>query len=256
VGHIAARGLSEDTLLVFLSDNGGQIRWYLGNGPTTTSNAPLRGEKGMHYEGGVRIPMIVRWPGTVPAGMECDVPVVPTDIMPTCLEAAHVRAPKGMDGLSLLPMLTGGAPPERDAICFHYPHYHHDSPSGAIREGDWKLLERFENGDLELYNLHDDLGETTNLADARPDLAGKLQGRLAAWRESVGAKRPEPNPAYEPARASQWKETAKPWWTAPGDAQATPPAASGLAQPGGPGRRMPMWPGRRWRKWPFSKFVP
>ncbi len=255
VGHLDASGLSENTLVVFVSDNGGQVRWYLGNGPTTTSNAPLRGEKGTLYEGGVRIPMIVRWPGSISAGTECDVPVVTTDLMPTCLDAARMGAPRDIDGLSLLPMLKGGAAPKREAIHFHYPHYHHDSPCGAMREGRYKLLERFEDEEVELYDLEADIGESRNLAGSKPQLADEMRARLAAWRESVGARLPEPNPAFDPARAAQWGEKMKPWWT---DATA---AGVGPALGGAPptaARPSPRdgWSRRRWGRRFFPRVVP
>ncbi len=211
VGRIVAKlheaGLEEDTLLMLYSDNGGLTRRFDGKGPQVTSNEPLRDEKGSLYEGGIRVPLIARWPGTIPAGHVCPEPVTSPDLLPSFAEAAGLGMPAGYpcDGMSLLPLLTDGQPGlGRSAIYWHYPHYHHSRPASAMRAGRWKLIEFLEDGRLELYDLQEDIGEQRNLAEARPEAAKGLQQRLAAWRESVDAPMPEPNPDYDPAKAGEW----------------------------------------------------
>lgn len=197
-------GLAENTLIVFLSDNGGIEHEQ--SGRIVTSNRPLRGEKGTLYEGGVRIPAIVRWPGTVPAGAECGRPMSTQDWHPTLTALAGAPPPKGPapDGVSLAGLLKDPtAPLPRDTLRWHLPHYHHSTPASAIRRGDWKLIEFFEDGALELYDLHTDPGEARNLAAAEPARARELQSDLAAWRREIGARMPKPNPNYNPARATE-----------------------------------------------------
>jgi arylsulfatase A-like enzyme len=202
VGRIEELGLSDRTVVFFLSDNGG-VRDF-------TSMKPLRGGKGTLYEGGIRIPMVVRGPGRVKAGATCDVPVITVDLFPTLLEIAGVAPPPDgvLDGVSLVPLLEGREIPDR-ALYWHFPAYlagndpdSHDpgwrtTPCGAIRLGDWKLLEYFEAGDVELYDLASDPGETRNVAGDRPEKARELKDRLGKWREGIGAPVPtERNPEY------------------------------------------------------------
>lgn len=208
VGRIAdavdRAGIAEWTLILFLSDNGGLEREQ--SGTVVTSNRPLRGEKGSLYEGGIRVPAIARWPGVVPAGGECPTPAITLDIYPTLLDLAAVEPPKDppLDGASLAVLLRDpAAPPARDTLHWHLPHYHHSTPAGAIRRENWKLIEFFEDGALELYDLDADPGETTNLAADRAPLAKELQASLAAWRDSVGARMPVPNPDHDPARETE-----------------------------------------------------
>jgi uncharacterized sulfatase len=201
--------LAERTIVIFFSDNGGLREAYGGYGgqrQIVSTNAPLRDEKGTVYEGGVREPLIVRWPGVVKPGTTCSVPVTSVDFYPTFLEIVGARGdPKhALDGETILPLLRQTGTLERDAIYWHYPHYHHSRPAGAIREGDWKLIEFFEDGQLELYNLKRDIGEKNNLATKMPKKAAALQRKLAKWRISVGAKMPTSNPDYDPARAHEW----------------------------------------------------
>ena len=188
--------LSEKTVVVFTSDNGGLVQ--------NTSNAPYRVGKGSAYEGGVRIPLLVSWPGTVPAGRTCDVPVVTPDWYPTFLDLAGVRPRESqrVDGTSLLPLLRDKGSFEREAIYWHYPHYHPGgaTPYGAIRRGDWRLVEFFEDDRVELYDLKNDVGEAKDLAAVMPEKARELQRYLADWRASVGAQMPTPNPNYEPSK--------------------------------------------------------
>ena len=177
--------LREDTLVVFTSDNGG----YGG----VADNRPLRGDKGHLYEGGIRIPLIVRWPGVVKPGTLSDVPVISTDWFPTLLEAGGATAPKVTDGESILPLLRGDGKLRRDALFFHYPNYafhRKNRLGGAIRMGKHKLIERFDDGSLELFDLQGDLGEKKNLAQENPQLAEKLAKRLRDWRQSVNANMP------------------------------------------------------------------
>ena len=182
-------GLERDTIVIFMSDNGG-LSTVAREGPTC--NLPLRAGKGWLYEGGIRVPMIVKWPGVVPAGSECHEPVVSTDFYPTMLEMADLplRPEQHIDGLSLVPLLRGTGTPARDAIYWHYPHYHGSGsrPSGAVRAGDHKLIEWCEDGRLELYDLRYDPGERNDLAATMPEKADELRRRLNTWRVEVGAR--------------------------------------------------------------------
>ncbi len=191
--------LADRTLIIFASDNGGRV--------PTTSNLPLRVGKGSCYEGGTRVPLIIHWPGvTKPAGV-CDVPVIGMDLYRTILDAVGVGegAAKAVDSVSLAPLLRGTGGIERDELFWHYPHYQHyqlggATPYGAIRKGDFKLVEFFDDMRVELYNLHDDIGEQHNLAAGMPAKVEELRARLRAWRKEVGAQMPSRNPAYDPSR--------------------------------------------------------
>lgn len=198
--------LAEDTLVIFTSDNGGLFRRYDGQGEVVTTNKPLRAEKGTLYEGGIRVPLIVWFPGVIPAGAVCREPAISVDFYPTLLEVCGAEAPAGqvLDGVSLVPLLRQSGELSREALYFHYPHYHHSRPAGAIRQGKWKLIEFFDDGSLELYNLEEDVGEQHNLATEMPDKAIALRARLAAWRQAVGAKMPTPNPDFDPQREAEW----------------------------------------------------
>jgi arylsulfatase A-like enzyme len=197
---VAELGLTERTIFIFTSDNGGL---HVLESPATpaTHNSPFRAGKGYLYEGGLREPLIVRWPGVVQPGTKCDTPVVLTDLVPTLLEAAGVnlaRTVGPLDGVSLIALLKGGALPDR-SLYWHFPNYTNQGsrPAGAVRRGDWKLIEQFEDGSLELYHLADDLGETRNLAAVHPDRAAEMRAELAAWRQRVGAQMPTPNPNFQ-----------------------------------------------------------
>ena len=203
VGRIRASlqqlGLVTNTVIVFTSDNGGLV---LGK-DRPTSNRPLRSGKGDAYEGGVRVPFIVCWPGVVRPGSTSSRPVQTVDLYPTLLEATGVDDAPGheRDGASLVALLKGkGSTPDR-SLYWHYPHYHPGgaTPHGAVRSGDWKLIESYESGHLELYNLASDLAESTDLANALPEKANEMARDLAAWRKKVGAQMPVPNPAHVPA---------------------------------------------------------
>ena len=198
--------LAENTIVVFTSDNGGLRQIYTKVGEIVSTNAPLRDEKGTVYEGGIRVPMIVRWPGTVKPGTVCHEPTTTADLLSTFCEMAGAKLPdQPIDGTSLVPLLKDSKSSlDRDAIYFHYPHYHHSRPAGAIRMGDWKLVEFFDGAPLELYNLADDIGESKNLASQMPEKAKEMQAKLAEWREETGARMPTPNPKYDPAHAAEW----------------------------------------------------
>jgi len=198
--------LTQNTIVIFTSDNGGVVgRRHI------TSNAPLREEKSTLYEGGIRVPMIVRWPGVVTPGSVCDTAVSSVDHLPTLADAAGVAAPAGVDGVSLMPLLKQQTGFQRDAIYWHYPHYNFHQPlipmrpAGAIRRGDFKLIEFYEDGALELYNVREDIGERKNLVLNQPEKAKELHAALAAWCKSVGAQMPIPTPEnYNPAATEEW----------------------------------------------------
>ena len=201
VGRILAKleemGVADNTVVILTGDNGG-------NYDETT--AGLKGFKGYSHEGGSREPLVIKWPGETRPGSECGVPVIGTDFYPTLLEMAGLplRPEEHRDGLSLVPLLTGKAGTlPRTNLYWHYPHYHRTRPYGAIRSKDWKLIEFFEDGSLELYNLADDPFESTNLAAGNPEKAQALLEQLRAWRKSVGAQMPTPNPGYDPERADE-----------------------------------------------------
>lgn len=198
VGRVMAKldalGIAGHTVVFFTSDNGGYSGY--GGKPGGTWNAPLRDGKGSAYEGGHRVPLIVRRPGATQAGSVCREPVTSVDFYPTILEMTGAPGDKrhnaGVDGVSLAPLLKRTGKPARDAIYWHYPHYNvfPQKPYGAVRQGDHKLIEFYEDNRVELYDLKNDLGETTDLAGRMPDLVAMLRGKLAAWRKSVGAQMP------------------------------------------------------------------
>lgn len=209
VGRILAKldelNLSGNTLVIFSSDNGGvggYVREGIKQGGDVTDNSPLRSGKGSLYEGGVRVPWIMRWPGTIPAGTT-DVPIIGVDLMPTLIELSGGRAPEKqpLDGASLVECFRSGGKtaPTRD-LFWHFPGYlgagkntWRTTPVGAIRSGDWKLLEFFEDGRLELYNLREDVSQGRNLATEQPEKTKELHGKLRAWRTSVDAPLPGRN---------------------------------------------------------------
>jgi len=201
-------GIKENTLVLFCSDNGGICK--------TSSQAPFRAGKGSYFEGGVREPMVVRWPKKIEPNSTCSVPVIGIDFFPTFLDAAGVSVPKGksLDGVSLMPLLTGsGSIPER-TLYWHFPIYleayagaadeSHDPlfrtrPGSALRQGKWKLHEYFEDGRIELYDLQGDLGERNNVAAKYPEVTAELHKTLKRWRSETNAPVPrEPNPKYDP----------------------------------------------------------
>ncbi len=186
--------LADDTVIIFMSDNGG-LSTAEGS---PTANVPLRAGKGWLYEGGIREPMIIRWPGVARPDSVCSVPVISTDFYPTILEIAGLppMPQQHRDGISLVPLLKGGKRLNRANLFWHYPHYSNQGggPGGAIRSGDYKLIEFFEDDRIELYNLRTDISETKNLAVEIPGRAKQMRKRLHDWRTEVGAKMPTPNP--------------------------------------------------------------
>jgi arylsulfatase A len=203
VGKIMAKleelGIANNTLIILTGDNGGLMN--------VTNNEPLRAGKGSAYEGGVREPLIVRWPGVVKPGSQCDEPVISVDYYPTMLEASGAPAdPKQkLDGESIVPLLRDpDAKLKRNEIFWHYPHYHPGGakPYGAVRQRDYKLLEFYEDGKLELYNLKDDIGESKDLSKKMPDKTAELHNLLKAWRLDCDAQMPHPNIDYDPERAN------------------------------------------------------
>ncbi len=206
VGRVMAKldslKIADRTVVFFMSDNGGLVL----NG--ITDNTPLRAGKGTMYEGGVREPMIVRWPGVVRPGSVCSVPAISTDFFPTILEMVGVRpdSSRALDGVSLVPLLKQTGTIADRPLYWHYPHYHPGgaTPSGAVRHGRFKLIERYEDGRLELYDLKEDLSEKHNLAKETPDKAAELHKMLRDHLKAVDAQMPTPNPNHDPARETDW----------------------------------------------------
>ena len=204
IGRVRAKlaelNLSDRTIVIFTSDNGGRV--------PTTSNVPLRLGKASAYEGGVRVPLIVHWPGVTKPGSVSDAPVITMDLFPTIVEMAGLPATASrtaVDGVSIASLLRGGTRPTRDTLFWHYPHHQHYQlggamPYGAIRSGDFKLVEFFNDMHVELYNIRDDIGETRDLASSQPKKLEELRARLHAWRKEVGAQMPTPNPKHDPKR--------------------------------------------------------
>lgn len=194
--------IEEETIVVFTSDNGG-LSTAEGQ---PTANLPLRGGKGWLYEGGIRVPMVMYWPGGGKAGRVSDQPVVSTDFYPTLLEMAGLplRPLQHQDGVSFAPALKGKKV-ARGPLYWHYPHYGNQggSPGSAVRDGDWKLIEWFEEGrGLALFNLKTDPGEQTNIAKTNPAKVAELQTKLNEWRRTVAARLPTKNPAYTRAEGN------------------------------------------------------
>ena len=191
---LKSAGKTNDTVINFTSDNGGFYK--------ATSNAPLRANKGAYYEGGIRVPLIIKWPGLSQPGRVIHEPVITNDLYPTCLAAAGLSMDphQHMDGENLTPLLHKTETLSRDSLFWHFPHYNkHPSshPSSVIRKGHWKLIESFDPATVELYNLAEDLGETCDLAEVEVKRRDSLLRELAAWRQTVGAERMAPNPDFE-----------------------------------------------------------
>jgi len=195
---LKASGLEENTVVFFMSDNGG-LSTSEGH---PTSNLPLRAGKGWLYEGGIREPMVVKWPGVTDQGVTCEEPVISTDFYPTILEMADIAPEPGqlIDGISFAPLLMGEEIDDERAIFWHYPHYGNQggSPGAAVRKGDYKLIEFFEeHREVELYNIATDIREKDNLADSLPDIKNQLLEILHSWQKNMDAQFPKPNPDYE-----------------------------------------------------------
>jgi arylsulfatase A-like enzyme len=192
VGRLMAKldelGIADNTLILFTSDNGGV--------DSITSNRPLRGAKGWLYEGGVRVPWIVKWPGVTKPGSTSDVPVMNTDILPTVLEASGLPPKPDLhtDGVSIVPLLRGSKEPVHESLFWHFPHYgnHGAGPASSVREGDWKLIHWIEDDSVELFNLATDLSEKNNVAAQHPEIVKNLRERLETWRKETAANMPRP----------------------------------------------------------------
>jgi arylsulfatase A-like enzyme len=200
LAHLKKQGLEQNTIVIFTSDNGGYIGTEKGQTMPVTSNAPLRSGKGSLYEGGIRVPLIVRWPGVTPEAAECRQPVILMDLFHTLTATLSNAKPNGIaDGIDLKALLQNPVTQlNRDALYFHYPHYYPTTtPVSAIRSGDWKLLEYLEDGRRELYHLKDDPGEQTDLAHRMPDKAASLLKQLHDWRTEVKAAIPTSNPNFK-----------------------------------------------------------
>lgn len=225
VGRVLAAidrlGVADNTVVVFLSDNGGLSHNY-GTRDPVTNNYPLRRGKGSAYEGGLRVPMIVRWPGVTPdpaaGGAEelsavCDEPVIGTDLYATVAAALDLEVDQGvLDGADIRPVLSQPSGSlSREAIYWHYPHYHPgaDGPFSVIRSGDWKLIHRHSTDAVELYNLAKDPSEAWDVSENYPQQAARLKTQLQTWRKKVGAQMPPTNPNYDPHRVAehQWVDT-------------------------------------------------
>lgn len=198
-------GIADETIVVFFSDNGGLEK--------SAKQTPLRSGKANLYEGGIRVPLIVRWPGVVDSGSICSEPVVSVDFFPTFLEMAGSDYETGgsIDGISLMPLLIKSGSLDRRAIYWHYPHYHSSSigPCGAVRAGDYKLIEWYDDsiagadGRFELYDLKNDIMERNNLVEKEPDKVRELSRMLSDWRKQVDAQMLTPNPNYDPQKAKK-----------------------------------------------------
>ncbi|MGE9290136.1 MAG: sulfatase [Puniceicoccales bacterium] len=193
---IEDKGEADNTIVVFTSDNGGLATAE----GSPTSNAPLNEGKGWMYEGGTREPLIIHWPGVTGANSFCREPVTSPDFYPTILEMAGIEAmpDQHCDGQSLVPLLKGGNFLDREAIYWHYPHYGNQggTPGSSVRAGDWKLIEFFEDGRRELYNLREDIGESKDLSGSRPEVTERMHALLKNWRAEMEALEPEVNPDW------------------------------------------------------------
>lgn len=198
VNTLKQLGIEKNTIIVFSSDNGGLST----SEGSPTSNYPLRYGKGWNYDGGIRVPLIIKWPGVVKDSSLCDFPVVNTDFYPTFLQMAGLPLMPGQhkDGVSLVPLLEGNKEIQQPIIYWHYPHYSNQggTPSSAIRENDWKLVQFYEDNHVELYNLRADIEEQHDLSDALPKRTAEMLQALNLWKKQTGAKIPAINPYYNP----------------------------------------------------------
>lgn len=177
-------GFAANTIVIFTSDNGS----LFGNGP-------LRKNKGHLYEGGIRVPWAIRWPGKIKEGSSNETPIISTDVFPTLLEVAGLKPKEGtpLDGESLIPILTGDGELKRESLFFHYPNYafhNRNRLGGALRKGDYKLIHFYDDDSMELYDVVKDQGEKVNLVEAQPELARKMKEELGRWLKESGAKMP------------------------------------------------------------------
>ena len=205
IESLEENGLRENTLVIFTSDNGGLTQRY-GKRDFFTENLPLRRGKGSAYEGGVRVPAIVSWPGVIDEGTRCDSPIMSIDYYPTLLDATGIDGiashNEDLDGRSLLKLFTEPKQKIRRKLFWHYPHYHAggDGPYSAVRSGKWRLIEFHEKGKVELYDLSKDLGETYDRSDFNLKTRDQLKQALTKWLNSISAQMPIKNPDFDPKR--------------------------------------------------------
>ena len=195
---LADAALDKHTIVYFTSDNGAlHVPELRDDAPT--HNTPFRAGKGFLYEGGLRVPLIVRWPGKVKAGVVTDVPVVITDLLPTLLELVGLPVPKGIDGVSYASVLLGTGNLTARSLFWHFPHYTNQGgrPGGAVRDGRWKLVAYYDGGKPELYDLTADPSEANDLSAKHPSRVKAMLAALVAWRKSVGAQENRPNPDFD-----------------------------------------------------------
>ncbi len=213
LSELSNLGLDEDTIVIIASDNGGLEEDRILATPLAGCNDPYRSQKGDLYEGGIHIPFIVKWPGKVTPNTTCDELIINYDLFSTFVELGGGTAPTDQadDGLSLVSLFKGEVESlDRNAVHWHFPtNMWTRSPMGAIRKGDYKLIEKFDDGTIEMYDVVNDKGEVVDLSTAKPELAAELLGELRQWREEIGAGMPTPNPNFDPLRE---KEMAKDWW--------------------------------------------
>ncbi len=220
-------GLEDNTIFIFFSDNGGvdnrfdnipliggeSVNVYPEGHPLNyiaTSNTPLRAGKGTLYEGGIRVPLIVKWPGKVKAGSSSDAIVSCVDFYPTFSELTKAgEVEQVLDGKSMLSVLNGGEGDSEREIFTHYPVYHHEVPMSAVRKGDWKIIQNLVSGEFDLYNLKYDINEMTDLKFSYPEKLAEMKTVLETWQTNTKAQMPVPNPDFDPAKRYEWGRN--PW---------------------------------------------
>ncbi|MCU1324742.1 MAG: N-acetylgalactosamine 6-sulfate sulfatase [Bryobacterales bacterium] len=206
VKKVEEEGLTENTVFIVTSDNGGLDAAEV-DGQLATSNVPLKGGKGYLYEGGIRTPLCIFWPGVTKARSISSVPVISTDFYPTLGQMAGISRNMGrpVDGVSLVPLLQGTAPLRRTALYWHYPHYSTQGgrPGAAIRQHDFKLILWYEDQSVELYNLNADPGEKTNVAESDPARTSELKASLKKWLDTMPLEMPVSNADYDPERETE-----------------------------------------------------
>ncbi len=197
--------IEENTLVIFVSDNGG---WYTEEKNErkidlehdmigASNNSPLRDGKGTLYDGGLRVPTIIKWPGKIKPGRTSEELIISTDIFSTIMDVLDIEIDYQVEGVSLLPLLMHDKKIDRETLYWHYPHYHKTNPGSAIRDGDYKLIKYYEDNSIELYNLEIDANESNNLAGEMPEKVNELLTKLNSWIEKEGANLPIPNPEYK-----------------------------------------------------------
>jgi uncharacterized sulfatase len=221
VSEVKGLGMEENTIIIFFSDNGGvdnrfdnipllggeSVNVYPEGHPLqyiATSNVPLRAGKGTLYEGGIRVPLIVKWPGKIPPASKSDAIVSCVDFYPTFAELANTEVKQKLDGESMLDALTGGSGNQEREIFTHYPVYHHEVPMSAVRKGDWKIVQNLVEGEFELFNLKYDVNEMTDLKFSYPEKLAAMKKVLEKWQNNTNAPMPVPNPDFDPVKRYEW----------------------------------------------------